>query len=713
MELVKVISLKRILTAVLIIVLNIALFCIINNGQYSYKIYDNMLKEYNGELNEGKISDYHGYIRQYESDNPDITDNEQYIEAKTLFSEKVEFVRNYKINIENKLANIDRYKNNAMYAQSGESRLELIKTQNDLQKAYDYDVDYSSNVWLRSIAEYKYMGYFIIVIMLIFIYGMQSDSKKLQYIIKSAPNGRMILELKRIIVLLILSIAVVLLSYTAITMTSLFVYNDWSSINGMSGSDSEIYLVSMGMSRLGLVLTVAFKTVAVTFAMSVFLYALINLFDNKNIGLSFSVMIVGIELLLAKFISAKSIFRGIKYINISNLVDNTIWFKYENWGYTYFISDVQESTVLVGLIIILLSTMMAFACSLKKTQRKAGVIERLLGKISLQFNRIFSNFPVFMKELWKILIKRRMLIVYCLMIVIVSGYTFAYKLKYNMVESTVYTFCQNNSALSESELYSLEEELIQEYQLMQAEKDNNAQMVILNHEINLVHYVNEKHDDGVNVSLINQYEYNKLFDERQRDNKELLMCICLITACLLNVGVISFEKDENVLALVRTGRNRKRWIIRKLLINAVVNTVMCAGVYCYYYHSVTKVLDIQRYDILIQSIQAFADYPFNISVRGYIIVNIVTAILGINIFASIATYLSAKINYRVGVLACLSINVLYYIYKIGVNVLHYYTFPGIVTYIDFYGGISVLQICIIVGVVLAGVILNSKVVKLF
>ena len=38
MELVKVISLKRILTAVLIIVLNIALFCIINNGQYSYKI---------------------------------------------------------------------------------------------------------------------------------------------------------------------------------------------------------------------------------------------------------------------------------------------------------------------------------------------------------------------------------------------------------------------------------------------------------------------------------------------------------------------------------------------------------------------------------------------------------------------------------------------------------------------------------------------------
>ena len=62
MELVKVISLKRILTAVLIIVLNIALFCIINNGQYSYKIYDNMLKEYNGELNEGNISDYHGSV---------------------------------------------------------------------------------------------------------------------------------------------------------------------------------------------------------------------------------------------------------------------------------------------------------------------------------------------------------------------------------------------------------------------------------------------------------------------------------------------------------------------------------------------------------------------------------------------------------------------------------------------------------------------------
>ena len=52
-----------------------------------------MLKEYNRKLNEGKISDYHGYIRQYESDNPDIKDNEQYIEAKTLFSEKVEFVR--------------------------------------------------------------------------------------------------------------------------------------------------------------------------------------------------------------------------------------------------------------------------------------------------------------------------------------------------------------------------------------------------------------------------------------------------------------------------------------------------------------------------------------------------------------------------------------------------------------------------------------------
>lgn len=190
---------------------------------------------------------------------------------------------------------------------------------------------------------------------------------------KSAPNGRMILELKRIIVLLILSIAVVLLSYTAITMTSLFVYNDWSSIHGMSGSDSEIYLVSMGMSRVGLVLTVAFKTVAVTFAMSVFLYALINLFDNKNIGLSFSVIIVGIELLLAKLISVKSIFRGIKYINISNLVDNTIWFKYENWGYTYFISDIQESTVWVGLIIILLSTMMAFACSLKRHSVRQGL----------------------------------------------------------------------------------------------------------------------------------------------------------------------------------------------------------------------------------------------------------------------------------------------------------------------------------------------------
>ncbi len=713
MELVKALSLKKIAVAVVLILVNCILFFSLNVGEEKNRLYDDMLKGYENQIETDTDLDYRRYIKQFELENPDIVEDESYTQAKEMFIDKVEFVYNYQNNLDSKMSDIEKYKTSSLYTNSGQNVLELIKTENDLTKVSGYETDYSSDIWLKTITEYGNMGLFIAIIMLVFIYGMQSDSKKMEYIIKSSPNGRLILEVKKIGIMAVLSCLVVFMVYSSTSIVSLFMYDGWDGLKGMAASDQGIYLVSMGVNRISWLVVNAIRATFATFVMTIFLYSLINIFENKNIGLAVALIISGIEILLDAVISEKSIFRALKYLNIRYLLNNErAWFKYNNWGYNSFVLDVQESTILFGMIVLVVSLFVIILCSRRKTEHSPNFVECILAKAGYLFNKILASMPVVFKELWKVLFKQRMIVVYAISIVFIMNYSFAHTIMYNLVQSSLYVFCENNENLTYEELIMLENNLMDEKEVMQSQKDVTSIIrQVLDEKIDAVHYVNEKHKQGADVSLISQYQYERLFDKRHENNKEILMCICLISGLFLNIGLISFEKNENVLSLIRTGKKRKSWITRKIIINATLNSIFCLGVYWYYYSSLVKTYEIKKLDVMLQSIQSFADYPLPITIREYIIVDILVMIIFVNMIVSIATYLSGYINYKTGMLVCTIINLPYVIYILGVDIIHNFTLPGIMTYINIHNGVTLWKIIVMVAVVVMGIMLNLKTVR--
>lgn len=98
---------------------------------------------------------------------------------------------------------------------------------------------------------------------------------------------------------------------------------------------------------------------------------------------------------------------------------------------------------------------------------------------------------------------------------------------------------------------------------------------------------------------------------------------------------------------IRACKERKRWLIKKAVINCVILSGIACLVYICYYNKLFNIYEINDLSVGIHSIQAFSDYPFNVSILGVVVLDILYKIVLINSVAVFSYVTTGLFSYQV------------------------------------------------------------------
>ena len=142
MELLRVFNKKRLCIFGLMIILNAVLFIMGNKISEQEIIYRDLVNSYNDNISITEMS------KNYLQENPQVSD-EDFKEARKIFLERLDYVKNYKERTQNSIDKIKDVQKSSLFSQkNSRSYLELIKSKNDLTKALGYEVKLDNDLWL-------------------------------------------------------------------------------------------------------------------------------------------------------------------------------------------------------------------------------------------------------------------------------------------------------------------------------------------------------------------------------------------------------------------------------------------------------------------------------------------------------------------------------------------------------------------------------------
>lgn len=530
-------------------------------------------------------------------------------------------------------------------------------------------------------------------------------------IIYASRNGRLKLLIKRIFILLLFIFTFVIVNYGVISSIALFRYGGIENVFNSAASSLELQLCSYGTNRMLYLLIVCIQNTVAFFAWAVMMWGILNLFKNKNVGIVAVIIINLIEMLLYRLIDVKSIYRFLRYFNLYNIFEgNNIWFKNDNWGYNSFIMDSKESQYIISGIIIFAGCILLIYTYIKKHPcDSTGIIEKVVEKLMCRIRYIESKLPVFYFELKKVILYQKTIIVMVFIAIILLNINYGTRLKYDIKNSAMYSFCEEHKMDSTDELKNCKEQLkIENTDTDSSDFNKKFNEELTQEKINYLQYIIDKKENGFNVSTVSQYKYESPFFKRQFFNQEIIALLLTVLGLYLNAGLISFEKKNNMIMNIRACKERKRWLIKKAVINCVILSGIVCLVYICYYNKLFNIYEINDLSVGIHSIQAFSDYPFNVSILGVVVLDILYKIVLINSVAVFSYVTTGLFSYQVSFLVSLIVLIPSILDLIGIKLFSYLSVIKLISFFYYwkasytvvmFGGVLTLMIIAIMVIV--------------
>ncbi len=714
MEIVRIFNKKRIFILAALFIINGIFFFRECSDLEKYGIYNRLILEFNAKskdvINDESAVDIKvtasSVIREYtdsqENDNnesisgEDIKENENFLEAKELFLEKVDYVKNYSENKTKRIENSKAMLSISLFSDKNSfSYMNIIKTRDDLIKIKDAEVTVSNGVWLEKVTSYKLIYYIMLAASALIVYAFIEDRKKgIIYIQYAAPNGRGILLFKRLLILLAFTVAAAFILFAEISAIALKMYGGIEGINDSVCSDELFAMCSMGTTRAVWLAINVFRISLGIFAVSLLMWGLLTCFNNSNIGLVAFVLLCAAEIIINLLITDKSVFRFFKFFNLKYLIEgSSAWFTYSNWGYRYIIMDVAQSAGILIIFAVLISVIMLVKnYVISNSLNSIGIIEKMFIKIYELIMKLFAKLPVAIMEFFKLMFLQRAGIIVIIVLVLFVNMNKGYPLKYSIIMNSVTDFVQSAKDASKEELSAIRENLYMEAQELkdselhdeESAESRRYQLMIINEKIELADYILEKSAEGVDVSLISPYEYNAALGEQQSDNQEFIALLCIVLMLIINAGAVSYEKKNGMLCHIRAAKNRDIWIKNKILYNGIFSFFITMLLYTEYYYELVKLYKLSDFGVSVQSLQIFDKYPLDVPIWAFILLDFILKWVILTAVGGLAFLISAVFNYEIGYFLSLIIIMPHLLYKLGNGIFSYISIPKLMAFMPFW-----------------------------
>lgn len=685
-------ELKRILNKKIIIVISLllvvnSLLLISENKKNKEEaiVYNELLHMTQDSKNTGNsyydayVIAFKQYIDKHQINRETVTDD--ITNARRLISEKAEYADGYRAAIEEKIKYSLAAMNSGFYDKKSFESINLYKTYRDWQNILDTEVTISNGRWLETLYEYKYNHIFVLIAVIIVVYGFFSERKNgLYYIIHTSKCGRLSLYLKRCGILFTSSIIISFLFYIESAFILLKIYGGFEYISLPALCDEMFLLTSGNMSRLQfLFVIIAFSGMS-AFVMAMILWWILSMFNNPNIGIVIYLLLMAANMILYAVVPAKSGVKVLKYVNLYYFLYPNEALRYYNWGYDFCLWEVFESTIILAVAVCVLT----FAINLYTTINhyftgKSNIIERGINCLINKMGNTLVGMPIFIKELYKILISQKVIVVLAVLIYIIANLNIQNRIIYTAEMVYVSEYYDEAHGIDDSnELNKIlkQHEIKHEELLSTLDMNDESDKAIANNRLQVlesiranVNYVNLMNKKEIKAAALKPYEYEAIFGAAQGENQRLLALFNILAAIVISAGIISYEKGCDVNTLANTYFKRRKWLVRKISANIVLIAIFELITYGIYYYKLFKQYDVTGLNLPLKSLPFFEDYIFNPSIMGFIVIDLFIKLVLLVAFSSIICVVSKYIKTLYSLLTGMVIVIPQMLYMIGFETL--------------------------------------------
>lgn len=579
------------------------------------------------------------YQNDYQSYIDSIAENSRELTSKKLFSDKTSF----------------SYKS-------------IQKTAHDFSKNRDLQLKLVNDLPVSAVLNYN-IGDFVLILLCVFIVIIFTAEKNVNILINTCRNGRMMLKIKQLPVLLLFSLLISSLVYISEILIALKIYNAPLDFSAPIQSADMFSDCVLHISFLQLIVAnIIFKAVIAVMTASL-MWLLISLSSNIILDCGIAGAVAAAELLLYKNISEQSSFSFLKTFNIFSLFDYSSITEYSL--ISVFSVPVRAEKII--WVIVLFITVCVAVLVIISSKRNYPVktpsnvfafLQRILKYLNTVYLKIQSAVYAGRYETFKLMhIGKGILVVAVFFLII--GFSFNTN---TLVFSPEETFLNDyyeeyggklSSAVydsidkMQSESQAVEKEFnvkskqfadgeisFEEYELALAKNDaydtQRKAVEVLRDQVGRIEVLKEK---GIEPVFINEAGYNSLFSPLSNQS-ELLLLLCAVI--IIFSSAFSIEKASNMLSLNHCAKNGRQNLYLKKILCVIPKTFALTLIsYLSMILQINYFYKIEYLSADIHNLQILQNVDIEVSILEYLIINFLFEFLFVTAAAFITVSLSS------------------------------------------------------------------------
>ena len=616
-----------------------------------------------------QIKEYPDLYQEYKNSNYSYEELATQAEFYSHFAYQLEYQNDYPAYIKSILKNAQNLSSKKLFSnKTSYSYKSIQKSANDFSKNKNIKLSLVNDLPVSAVLNYQ-IGDFILILICVFMAISFVSEKNVNLLINTCKNGRRILKMKQLPILILFSLFFSFAIYISEMLISLKIYDAPMNLYALIQSTDIFSDCILHINFLQLfAIHILFKAIiASMIALAIWLF--ISLSSNIILVSAIAGVITAIELLLYKNISAQSNLSIFKTFNIFSLFDYRSISEYNLVSvFSKPIRAEKAVWIIVPLIIFIISALILISANrnypIKSPKKAFRILHVLFDKLSEFYAKLQSVIYAGRFETFKIMhIGNGLLVVIAFLLII--GFNFnTNPLVFSSTEAFLNDYYEEyGGELSEkvykniekmrseadaveneynfkSEQYASGEISLEEYELAAAKNeayDTQRKAVDkLTEQIDRIESLSQK---GIKPVLVNEFGYNNLFYS-QSNQTQILILICAVV--ILFSSVFSIEKGSNMLILNHCSKNGRKQLYFKKIFTVIPKTFTLTLVsYLSLILQNNYLYKLGNMNANIHNLECLQEINLNLSIAEYIILNFIFEFIFVTVVGLIITSLSA------------------------------------------------------------------------
>ena len=616
-----------------------------------------------------QIKEYPDLYQEYKNSNYSYEELATQAEFYSHFAYQLEYQNDYPAYIKSILKNAQNLSSKKLFSnKTSYSYKSIQKSANDFSKNKNIKLSLVNDLPVSAVLNYQ-IGDFILILICVFMAISFVSEKNVNLLINTCKNGRRILKMKQLPILILFSLFFSFAIYISEMLISLKIYDAPMNLYALIQSTDIFSDCILHINFLQLfAIHILFKAIiASMIALAIWLF--ISLSSNIILVSAIAGVITSIELLLYKNISTQSNLSILKTFNIFSLFDYRSISEYNL--VSVFSKPVRAEKavwIIVLLVIFIISALILISANrnypIKSPKKAFRVLHVLFDKLSEFYAKLQSVIYAGRFETFKIMhIGKGLLVVIAFLLII--GFNFnTNPLVFSSTEAFLNDYYEEyGGELSEkvykniekmrseadaveseynfkSEQYASGEISLEEYELAAAKNeayDTQRKAVDkLTEQIDRIESLSQK---GIKPVLVNELGYNNLFYS-QSNQTQILILICAVV--ILFSSVFSIEKGSNMLILNHCSKNGRKQLYFKKIFTVIPKTFILTLVsYLSLILQNNYLYKLGNMNANIHNLECLQEINLNLSIAEYVILNFIFEFIFVTVVGLIITSLSA------------------------------------------------------------------------